>query len=1158
MMGVPHQSREAFGIAKNFLTPVLDREEIQKTQGKSLLQILSQTSDDDDGAGDDAARPTVINKALDILTSLHKSFVLPEDQHTSIQSFDEDEDSPSEDAKRRRMLHALLDLISLEGIYLSLSSGVGIPLQQRVISVLPAGVIAKQAQVVASSVPHDEPLLRRIIDVLVDILFDPRPSLQPIIRGRILSDIISGISDLAFNPNTTDSSYRNKYQNSLAKLIDDTPTTVLLPTLSSFLQSDTAPWFKSTISSQISHIPLRPGGVVQTIMFIASQFSPSLGQEAQDQSNGPRLTVQAIMQISRLLSSVPSDVDPTVYFETIAPQLLALIDGDDLDLRKTASYVVGNGILGKRAYGAPGTVGHSIFVEPIFNALTANLDAKSRRWISRFTNIEGSMPRTTEADPSSDVLVDGATVAVALNRLRCLTLQHPNPGLVKRIVYPILLPLWGLVCFSKEEELTAFHEKAMPLLQTYFGISVGAQPLKKLVDNLLWDGGATWTYNKDSDAGVELQNRSERTNEHSNLMRLIDSLQARAELFVSLIGSDPSSEERTGDIFLYVSENWLVQPRGSPLSRNTLSGGPVGESDNIIQKLVSAKVAEKLLENFKEALTRRPLRVLELIKQVIDGELHRLSAQEMATQGKVNSKVSLSSLANIVETEDKDGEQLANDSFESVSTAFSLISTLLASADFSPTVELQPLLESLKKDIDQLIPLLPSTLSKPATTSSMLLEIHLAAADETTVKAAPSHVLDLDTHRQALANLNSDLPPVQAEGLSLISKLIVNSSPVIDVGSTLTLLLSLITDTSKTAANEEYAYLGAIKLVGTLASRHPRTVIKTLVEEYADRGERRALDARLRIGECLLRTVQELGDALAGETAKILGETMIAVAGRRGKKQLAHEIRKKQLAKERREKERAQRKEKEPAMPEGWSISSGVARAASELDLTDLHSDDESPEQSEYATNVVAAWAAGASADDAPDDLRIRASAISILGSAINVNILGLGPAILASAVELALATLTLEREPESAILRRASIILILDILKALEAARETRGNQDIGFGFSLLEDSSSSFAASYGSSMQGQSTIGNIPAMLRTLRFAEGSEEDGLARGNLRALIESLEAWSEKSLMWGIGAQDGQDAFKPQFGLGDRIAGLHIDPMAGENSGRPRIEEIE
>lgn len=186
-----------------------------------MLQILSRTPGEDDSAGDDAARPTVINEALDILINIHRSFVSPEDQYGTLQSYGEAEDSPSEDAKRRRMLHALLDLISLEGIYPSLSSGVGIPLQQRVISVLPAGVIAKQAQTVASSVPHDEPLLRRIIDVLVDVLFDLKPSLQPIIRGRILSDIISGTSDLAFNPNTVTSSHRRTYQKTLAKIIDE-------------------------------------------------------------------------------------------------------------------------------------------------------------------------------------------------------------------------------------------------------------------------------------------------------------------------------------------------------------------------------------------------------------------------------------------------------------------------------------------------------------------------------------------------------------------------------------------------------------------------------------------------------------------------------------------------------------------------------------------------------------------------------------------------------------------------------------------------------------------------------------------------------------------------------------------------------------------------
>lgn len=79
---------------------------------------------------------------------------------------------------------------------------------------------------------------------------------------------------------------------------------------------------------------------------------------------------------------------------------------------------------------------------------------------------------------------------------------------------------------------------------------------------------------------------------------------------------------------------------------------------------------------------------------------------------------------------------------------------------------------------------------------------------------------------------------------------------------------------------------------------------------------------------------------------------------------------------------------------------------------------------------------------------------------------------------------------------------------------------------------------------------------MLRTLGFVETIETDSIVRGHLRALIESLEAWLEKSLMWGIGAQrdDG-----PRLEIGDRIAGLTVNPMTGRgDSTRPKIEEIE
>lgn len=1134
-------------------------------------------------SNDVAARTVVIEKALDILIRIHTAFVSPvEDVDQATQTELGSEDAALEDARRRRVLHALLDLISLEGIYPSLSPGVGIPLQERVISVLPAGVIAKPSAMISGGSPQNESLLGSILAGLLDILFDVRPSIQLVIRGRILSDVINGTADLAFNSKGLSADEKVRYHKAFRRIINEyvyavppcslcyvlsnncrTPSPVLLSTLSSFLKSDTAPWFKSVVSGELSLVPLRQDGVLQTILFLASQFAPSLGQEAQAQvSNGPHFTVQAIMQTSRLLSSVPQDMESDAYFSKIAPQLLVLLDGDDPDLRRTAAYVVGNGVLGKRAYGAPGTIGHSIFVEPIFKALTAELDETSKSWMTRHAGREAL--HDTGNNLQEQTLVGQSTVLLAIERLEILALQHPNPGLVKRLISPILLPLWGLACFSLEQQLSTMHEKVMALLQTFFGVSVGVEPLKKLADNLLWNGGPKWTYSRAQEGGVSLKRRDVTSTDQFNLIQLMDLLESRAELFVKLLGSDPRSEERTGDIFLFVSETWLARPSVKrPIIARDEHEGPEG----ILQKLASAKLAEKLLENFKDTLSRRPLRILELIKQLLDGELE---TRRRRVEGNNAGKVSLSSLANIV-TKENDGQtedSADKDSTELWSAVFSLLSTILASPGFSPSQEIWPILGNIKSTLDQLLPHLPSSLSKPGTTASMLLEIQLTSPEQqqqNESKQTLSQISDLETHRQLLTNLNSDLPPVQAEGLSLLSDLIKKSSPVLDIPSTLTLLLSIITDpVSESAANEEFIYLNAIKLIGTLASRHPRTVVKTLVERYADRSEERTLDQRLKIGESLLRTVQDLGEALTGETAKILGEGMISVAGRRGRKPQAHNRRKQQVEKERREREReSHRKQREqPPMPEGWEISSPastvntIQRAAADGD--DGSSEEESPEQAAYSANILSAWAAGAASDEEPDDLRARASALSILASAVQTNLAGLGPSIASSAVDLALAILTLEPGPESAILRRSCVVLLLDILKALDTARETRGSAALGFGFSLSDDDPTSISAAT-RSQAGPSTIGNLPHMLRTLKFVESREIDGIVRGHIRVLIESLEAWVEKSLLWGIGVQGDNRESEPRLELGDRIAGLSITPLAGRDSaGRPRIEEIE
>ena len=913
--------------------------------------------------------------------------------------------------------------------------------------------------------------------------------------------------------------------------------------------------------------------MLQVVVFLTSQLAPTLGNEPQDQeSSGTRFTVQGIMHISKLLSSVPRDMQPEPYFSALAPQLLTLLNGDDPDLRRTAAYVIGNGILSKRAYGAPGAIGHALFVEPIYRALTAEIYETSDVKEEHLVNRQKPTQHNVEVGLQDQVLVDESTVYLAIERLSALTLQHPNPGLVKRLVHPVLLPLWGLACFSLEQQLLAVHEKSMNLLQTFFSISGGMGPLQKLSDNLLWDGGSLWTYARGQGGGVALKRRDTSDSNQLNIVQLMDSLDQRAELFVRLLSSDPKSEEHTSDIFLSVSQDWLVPPSPSQKSSDQLTTALEGdERGGVVRRAVSAKLAEKLLYSFKDTLSRHPLSILALIRQIIDGELDRAKSRKLKEKGNRPGMVSLSSLANIVpkgEDGRTPGTPTDEDSSEELfSTVVSLLSTILASPEFSVSQDVKPVLENIKSALEQLLPYLPPSLSKPGTTASMLLEIQLYSPEQqlhSGSQQTPPEFSDLDAHRQALANLNSDLPPIQAEGLSLLSDLINKSSPILDIPSTLTLLLSIITEpVSDSASNEEFVYLNVIKLIGVLASRHPRTVVKTLVKRYADRNEEIGLDQRLKIGESLLRTVQDLGEALAGETAKILGEGMISVAGRRGRKPQAQKHRKEQREKEERQRQRENKSEQQ--RPSGLSNQEGLFSASATSNIpqeaAEFHdnedSDTETPEQAVYSRSTLAAWIAGADADEEADDLRARTSAISILGTAVETNLTGLGPSIASSAVDLALSTIVLEPAPESAIIRRASLVLLLDILKALDTSRERR-SVALNFGFSLSDDRSSSNGTATGKD-SGISTIGNLPHILRTLKYVEGRETDGTALGHIRVLIDSFEAWAERSLLWGIGVRDEQHEAEQRLELGDRIAGLSVDPLHGKDtSGRPRIEEIE
>lgn len=114
-------------------------------------------------------------------------------------------------------------------------------------------------------------------------------------------------------------------------------------------------WFRPHVARALALLPLRPQGVRNTIEFILSVHPSARQPGTKAESRGPSISLEALKSASKLISSPPSGMSTEEWYSGIAPQLLALLDGQGgLEMVKASSYIIGYGILGRREYGAPG------------------------------------------------------------------------------------------------------------------------------------------------------------------------------------------------------------------------------------------------------------------------------------------------------------------------------------------------------------------------------------------------------------------------------------------------------------------------------------------------------------------------------------------------------------------------------------------------------------------------------------------------------------------------------------------------------------------------------------------------------------------------------------------------------------------------------------
>ncbi|KAL2069653.1 hypothetical protein VTL71DRAFT_14332 [Oculimacula yallundae] len=898
-----------------------------------------------------------------------------------------------------------------------------------------------------------------------------------------LVDSILQCGKQAFDPEILESTRKAEIAK-FNKLIESSSTLALIPVLNLLIQPGRVqPWLRSPLISVLARLPLRPRGVQHTIEFVLSVHPSTSGSNVPTSTGrGAGISHEALNAISRLLSSPPVGMSADGWFDGISSQLLDLLDGNgEPDMDKASAFVIGFGILGRKQYGAPGSSGWKSFVEPIICALDPTLTSSDTK--KPFTD-------SIETVGIRKIAVSAAEVAKALHRLTTLLTSHPHPALSKRLLRPLILPLWTFTCWLHGDERTemTYCEPARKLLKILLQLSPSsegdtARPgppsalhlLSHILQNInfkgrLDQGQKRYVYTSDAKGGIAIEEMTESMHNDMKYSFNVANIDHATDSFISLLQGLPDMKAEISKLFMSLCKKWLTNTAktNQPHIITQISTRVDTDGGDIEASFIEATVMRKFMSEFPENLVDNSHQVLDLVNQVLSDFV-------------VNSDL---------------GDETA-------AVALSLLNIVLTSPSFRTTRDVELCMSSIEKSLGS-ISRKKLDVSSTATNLLMLLRFR------DTIDEPESPNLSTPTERQVEERKSYNLamsyltatdspPPIRAQGLELLSNLVRSNSAMLDIPALLVLFSSLLQD------NEEYIYLRAIKSIIQLSQKHPKSVMKDLIDRYVDSHEESELDLRLRFGEALLQVIQNSAIAFTGEASKMVCEGLLFVAGRRGYRPKTEQ---------QQEKTNKLKRKKDSEADEAWG---------GEVPQLDEVLGVESQEDNEMLAQIVAGW----ESKRGSEDVRIRASALSILGLGIEASVEGVGPRLISAAVDLSIHILTLEPEPEMGILRRAAILLIMNFVKALDSARV--GGKKLGFGF------------------VGQS----LDDVRRVLDYIEGTDGDGLVRQHAKDVIESLEAWQINTL---IRPENEQADLK-------ELAGLKIMPRGVEDANgqvRPRIEEID
>lgn len=1045
--------------------------------------------------------------------------------------------------KDRRIIIALLDLLALEGIYPCLTPGVGVPLERRAKAIIPpssktpsGGLRSIQKTIV----------LTDVILALSSLLQNDRGEVVELLKDRCLVDLVAGYGELAFNPSqdhglTEDE--KKTWEKRWESLIEGIPTPQLLLLLMSLVHPQCPRWFLAPVTAKLSTIPIhRPNAVRHILQLFLSAPTP-VGFETQS-SGTPDIPLDALAKAARIIGSVPKSISPEEWFHTVCPQLIELVHGGgDEGLKRTAAYIIAE-LLAKKGihevidkeiivpilknfdpeYGQDKDTKKDLFTKSI-PTIPSNKARTSSNALLKLENLGENKPMIQTAlfkplisiIPDEDVemnakraeglqdmpvLITESTLLTALSTLAYLLKAHPTPLIPQRLLKPVLLSLWGLMCVSKEKNKAVQWSDLPRTLLINCIKTMGAnvtvhptsmrekkKPLEQILYNLGYTGGEGWEFGNGGYGGIEIRKRKP-----SRKKLGMEAVDGRVEEFMRLLQDIQDGSAITA-LFLHILSDWL-------------GFGGSSEEEDPVRVLARLKILQQILTNHTDKLGKKPTETLQVVRNIIDEYVssrkalqeHRMkqlqatrspsmkelgkiidpeiSANAHIRPNEVNDMPKRKYIGQGDEDEDEQMDEVAalassedSDSMERITITLSLLSSMIANPETHLTEQDERLLHTLTPSL-HFLSSAPAYLVDPSISSlSINISSFLSLFTPNTVPAsttggAPQFSLleqQKTTYKTALSYVTDPLVPIRAHGLYLLRQLILARSPVLDIHTTLRLLISMIKDI------DSFVYLNVVKCLQSLSEKHPSTVVRLLVESYMDDSGVLTLDERLRVGEALLGAVEKEGRMFVGEIAHTVARGMIETISRRRQREDKSE---KDKGDEVKASLKAMRSPKNPFF--------GKVEDEDEEEFDEVGNPlpSHAKRQLKHQLHIMKNWLPPPGTH--LEDVRIRASALSILSAAVETNPLGIGAGTCEMAMDISLAILQLETTPEKGILRRAAMVCLAGHLKNYD-------QPGVGWVKSRLNQ------------------------VKRVVEYVRGVDSDGLVREQARQVTELVDGvWME------------------------------------------------